>query len=110
MGFEWNHAQTYLFKGFLRDGGDIQITVDFNPLWLSGSVVANEAVNLGSEVGKFAANFGTKFVIPLHGTISTVTNCLTQQGKATLSTGQKRIVDHCLEGKGPTQRFEISES
>ena len=22
---EWNHAQTYLFKGFLRGGGDIQI-------------------------------------------------------------------------------------
>ena len=66
-------------------------------------------MNLRSEVGKFIANFGTKFRIKIHGSIGTVTNCLTQQGKAIVSTGRKRIVDHGLEGGRQTQTFVISE-
>ena len=57
-------------------------------------IVANEVASLRSAVGKFVGNFGTKFGVEFHGSISTVTNCLTQQGKAILSTGLKRIVDH----------------
>ena len=62
--------------------------MDFNSLWPRGLrslfgisevcnelgqfdyVVGNEVANLRSEVGKFVADFGTKFGIEFHGSIT----------------------------------------
>ena len=73
------------------------------PTWQFDNVVANEVMNFAANLGSSLRTSKPSLKLNFIEAVSTGRISLIQHGKAILSTGWERVVDHWLEAIGPTQ-------